>query len=677
MGRRRAAKGHHAAASNTNWIDVPIFRLPTDVWLHIFASLPFTPAPTLAALSVTCKRLLQLVDEHGWRTALQQQFSRVPLDRILEQAHVRRSRWWAACWYAAALDYAWDGVTLRPAYGDVPKMEGKRIAPGGGRRGAGDFAIPTLTLGNQWMVVGVRSELCVYHARPRTGKGRNAVARIRVDSRTEAGEGPSTSIASTSATKGNGSLADDPYQDITALEAINAEASLVAVGYATGCVQVIALKSTEGAKGKWKAEVMHHFPSTGRQDVAGISVRNGIRAAPPTHSNGSTLTHTKAEDCLLASLSKRGCPRIHTVSPQLDGDTGGGPATWSWQIDSDGEAVPLDPNGDDTTDSGTNTPRTHFRSAAFNNAPLEGSTGATRAWSVLLGSSTDTRKQKAGGDWLAVGLTAEHAVYIYPLDHRDGVQLEEPFYVASTGQRTSVYAMATPPATSSLPSFLLFVGFYDGVVRVYDTRQTHPDDGSMSMQSLHEALPVGTNGARPRRRHVPHELHPIAHFRDTYSTDAIYSLSFGGTHADRLVVGGARFAQVRVFDVSSLAGYDVPLLAPSDGAGGEGKDWTAFAVPGADSPLYCVVGEADRLVGVTDKTIWSFDFGAPLLEAAKGRKGSDEKGEAKDKRDDGTVAFFRHRDGRLCYSNLDHRTRTNIDTVIFPSSRGNVYRNFH
>lgn len=672
MGRRRAAYGHHATATDT-----PIFRLPTDVWLHIFSHLPFPPAPTLAALSVTCKRLLQLVDEHGWRLVLQRQFPRVPLDRFPGQAHGRRSKWWAACWYAAALDGAFDSVTLRTVYADVPKGDGKRTVGGKGRRGGGDFAIPTLTLGNQWMVVGVRSELFIYHARPGNGKGKDVVARRKVDGRTKAGEGSSTSTASTSATKESGSLMDDPYQDITALEAINAEASLVAVGYATGCMQVIALRSTEGAKGKLKADAMHHFPSTRRQEVVGISVRNGTRTATPSHSNGSTLMYTKAEDCLLASLSKRGCLRIYTVSPRLDGDTGGGSATWSWQIDSEGEAVPLDPNEEETTDSGTNTPRTHFRSAAFNNAPLEGSTGATRAWSVLLGSSTDARKQRTGRDWVAVGLTAEHAVYIYPLDRTEGtLQLIEPFYVASTGQRTSVYAMATPPSSSSLPPFLLFVGFYDGVVRVYDTRQMHPDDESMNMQSLHEALPAGRNGARPRRRRIPHELHPIARFRDTYSTDAIYSLSFGGTHADRLVVGGARFAQVRVFDVSSLAGYDVPLLAPPDGAGIEGKDWTAFAVPGADSPLYRVVGEADRLVGVTDKTIWSFDFGAPLLEAAKGREEVDGKGEAQGKRDDGTVAFFRHRDGRLCYSNPDHRTRTDTDIVIFPSSRGNVYRDF-
>ena len=350
-----------------------------------------------------------------------------------------------------------------------------------------------------------------------------------------------------------------------------------------------------------------------------------------------------------------------------------GVQTWSWHIDTEGAAtISSDANEADVSaeSSGTTTPRPLFRSVAFNNAPLvsplEGVGGsATRAWSVLLGSSTalthraSSSTKRNEDEWVAVGITAEYAVYIYPLLHHQSgdPQLGDPFRVASTGQRTSVYAMATAPAASSIPSFLLFVGFYDGVVRVYDTRQlqsvNQDGEGTMDMHLLDEALASNGTGANhpPKRKRLPRELNPIAIFREDYDHDAIYSLSFGGPSATLLIVGGARHAKVRIFDVSMLANYDVPLLsAPSCTTGQRGDeeqagDWTAFALPSTDSPVYGIVVEGDRVVGVTDRKMWFFDFSSPIL-ASEPRPPEHSK----------PVAYFRHRDGVLSYSHttLNH-----------------------
>ncbi|SYW79064.1 uncharacterized protein UBRO2_02748 [Ustilago bromivora] len=286
----------------------------------------------------------------------------------------------------------------------------------------------------------------------------------------------------------------------------------------------------------------------------------------------------------------------------------------SWGIDSEGVATPSSSSGqvsEEEMGPGSNTPsRTTYRGAASNNAPSQlqdiyrmnwaGGRGDTRAWSVLLGSSTDLRHDPDGKNWedqrwVAVGIMADPAVYIYPIRQSQsgkGVELGEAWRIASTGERMSVYAMATPPPGSLLPAFLLFVGFYDGVVRVYDTRQLHPRstaEGEGEIEALNGALTQLTLNGTPRRRRIRRELNPIAVFREEFDADAIYSLSFGGPQGTMVVVGGARHAKVRVFDAEMLSGYDLPLLSAPVGVEGErqgsrGGDWTAFALHSTDSP---------------------------------------------------------------------------------------------
>lgn len=465
--------------------------------------------------------------------------------------------------------------------GSVPIQASVKGKVNGRRRtgGGGGFAIPTLTLTRDHIVVGVRLELILYDARSMGLRG-----RVRLNSGTGNG-----------GEKGE----DDPWQDITALQPAK-EGTDVVVGFADGTVQVVSLP---------KGEVVHTFEVGRREEVADLSV------AP---SSLQTKGH------LIASVSQRGLLRLHSIPPNSP------PRTWAWTIDSDGIATPLLPTQTSPLSSGTATPRTQYRSAGFNNAPLSSSDPTVRAWSILLSPTAS---------FVAIGATGEHAVHLYPLSSApDEMQLGEPWYVASTGQRTSAYALATAPAESPIPDFLLFVGFYDGIVRVYDTR---PIDSSPPLEE--ELSELSLNEAPPRRpRKIRRELNPIAVFNEDFDSDAIYSLTFAGPRGTLLVVGGARHSKVKVFDVGVLEGYDLPMLsAPGgEGRGKKGGDWTAFAVQSTDSPQYGVVGEGERVVGVTQGRVWWFDFGRPILQGEEGAKGEEER----------DVAYFRHVDGELRYS---------------------------
>ncbi|SAM85805.1 uncharacterized protein UBRO_07145 [Ustilago bromivora] len=618
----------------------PLFRLPTEVWLHIFIHLP---PSNLSSLSLTSRHALRLVDEHAFKHVFTSQYPLLSPDRIecyyqnwLQESKGgrRRSKWWFACLYAHALRRCWDKLMLRRRSIRIPVAEKNNNAGRGGGRERStfwmNFAIPTLTLGTEYAVVGVRSELMVYSARDMKMLG-----RLRLNSK------PPDTVAE--GEKG----VDDPWLDITALQKLDEPGRRLGVGFANGAVQLITFSSK---KDRLKSEVEHHLLNSRRQEIAGLSIQPSI-----------LLTGSE----IIASLSKRGNLSLYHIKKS------GSVETQSWGIDSEGVATPSSSSGqvsEEEMGPGSNTPsRTTYRGAASNNAPSQlqdiyrmnwaGGRGDTRAWSVLLGSSTDLRHDPDGKNWedqrwVAVGIMADPAVYIYPIRQSQsgkGVELGEAWRIASTGERMSVYAMATPPPGSLLPAFLLFVGFYDGVVRVYDTRQLHPRstaEGEGEIEALNGALTQLTLNGTPRRRRIRRELNPIAVFREEFDADAIYSLSFGGPQGTMVVVGGARHAKVRVFDAEMLSGYDLPLLSAPVGVEGErqgsrGGDWTAFALHSTDSPVYGVVGEAERVVGVTDRRIWWFDLAPPLCAAIEGKDG---KGEG------GRVAYFKHKDVILSYS---------------------------
>lgn len=568
-----------------------LFRLPTDVWILVSLHISHRDR---AALSATHTFLLALVDSVLWRNVFQRASGLLLADRTREfhaQARQsgdsgRRSEWWYACRYLALLDTAWTGAQMAAFHAKIPLPQAshKRQQRQKSRYTPSNLCIPAIALSRQWLVIAARSHLFLLPADKATGPlDLEHVHKVQLNSRNAQSTEP-----------------PDPWQDITKVVALTA--SRLLVSFADGNVQVLQIQEADG---QVTAQVECHIAATVHQEIMSISSLPADRLLVEA-------TYEPVARDVIASLSKRGRLCIHLV--QHGAGSTSVELSQQWQIRHDDEREPvLEPVGDvSPPDSGTETPpsRTRFRSSAFNNAPETGGVPnqSIRAWSVLLGSSPSRSADGGRFGWVAVGTTArDRAVQIYPLQLSDAdISLGTPYAVSATGSISSVYAMAVPPSASPIPSFLLFVGYYDGVIRVYDTRGVDP----LAEQSA-PSYPPGYTPLRPRPpRRV---LDPVAVFRHKFEGDPIYAFAFGGPSGTHLAIGDARHARVRLVDVSMLAHYDVPLLsAPASGQDAADTDWVAFAIPSSNSPNYGIVADADRIFGVTDQKLWSFDFGLPL-----------------------------------------------------------------
>lgn len=136
----------------------------------------------------------------------------------------------------------------------------------------------------------------------------------------------------------------------------------------------------------------------------------------------------------------------------------------------------------------------------------------------------------------------------------------------------------------------LYAGFYDGTVRVYDTRAT---------------ARAGAGAADP-----------VAEYRDPLDDTPVYSLALAGPH---VLAGAARHAQLRVWNTNTTH----PARS----------GWSAFATYPADSPIYALAADTDRVWGATDRILWTWDLAPPPQHPHP-----DHQQPAQ------SVAFFRHND---------------------------------
>ncbi len=280
----------------------PILRLPPDIWLLIFAHLPRNNSclATLSSLALTCRRLSSLVDSVGWSYILLTQYPSISQDSVKLEHYYRRylhsssssrtrtkkaarSRSWFALRYIKSVERGWDGVVLRSGSIDIStKAESGKATAGGARGGGGrrfggsiDFAIPTLAVGAQWIIVGVRSELFLHHAnanpKAKDGAGGGSIGklaiRLKLHHRTAAAE-----------QNGNDGqkrqVEDDPWQDITSLRLVDEKATRLAIGFADGSLQVVELVSSATGEGKSpevNLKVVYELPSLKRQEVADLA----------------------------------------------------------------------------------------------------------------------------------------------------------------------------------------------------------------------------------------------------------------------------------------------------------------------------------------------------------------------------------------------------------------------
>ncbi len=247
---------------------------------------------------------------------------------------------------------------------------------------------------------------------------------------------------------------------------------------------------------------------------------------------------------MLASVTKRGLIRCILIAALEDeGKTASG---WSWQLDPTASHICWRKRRCFSRDIWIQyTPATYVPQSGIQqcspylaNIPFSSPVRTAPQRPPALGPFSRRQSRLAGGRsyWRACRtyLSARLiAIRSRRRKEQEGLGLGEPWQVASTGQRTSVYAMAVAPSTSAIPSFLLFVGFFDGVVRVYDTRQITSlpevdnegnEDGmkAYDMQSLHHALDESTDQLHfsrrinRRRRRIKKELNPIAVFREDF-----------------------------------------------------------------------------------------------------------------------------------------------------------------
>ncbi|KAH0832043.1 hypothetical protein J3R83DRAFT_12950 [Lanmaoa asiatica] len=166
---------------------------------------------------------------------------------------------------------------------------------------------------------------------------------------------------------------------------------------------------------------------------------------------------------------------------------------------------------------------------------------------------------------------------------------------------SAVYGITCAPPSSPLgPSEQIIVsGWYDGAVRIYDLRVSHPGSASSSTS--------------------PPTLLPVLTLQDPWSPEPIYAVSCGGGSSSFVAAGTARHSVVAFWDVRQ----------PSRG-------WSVYAPGNDSSPVYSIVLESSRLFGATQSRPFVYDFGpgvtrdtyppiAPAaMNAVAGRRGSTE-----------------------------------------------------
>lgn len=163
---------------------------------------------------------------------------------------------------------------------------------------------------------------------------------------------------------------------------------------------------------------------------------------------------------------------------------------------------------------------------------------------------------------LALGSTTPEALSIYDFCPNTSHPLQNPRELLSYAAKMSGADISLPTKTSVYamhhyaPSLLL-TGWYHGPANLHDLRLS--------------------------------TKYPIIAMDDPFDDSAAYSVSTDGAH--RILVGGANYGMVKIFDVRM----------PSEG-------WSMY-LGRERSPVYAVKGEHSRIFASTEGTVWECDLG--------------------------------------------------------------------
>ncbi|KAH9969523.1 hypothetical protein BC827DRAFT_1120733 [Russula dissimulans] len=193
----------------------------------------------------------------------------------------------------------------------------------------------------------------------------------------------------------------------------------------------------------------------------------------------------------------------------------------------------------------------------------------TRGWSALLSTT-------ASSPFAAFGTSSDTPLTIHAITPTSISQTPTQTLRASkplqpdsdpedVERPTAVYGIATAPPASpwGASDQIIVSGWFDGLVRVHDRRESCPG--------------------------------PTLTFADPWSFEPIYAVACGGGGGAHIAAGSARHSVVAFWDVRVAT-----------------RGWSVHA-PGNDvSPVYSIILESSRLFGATQSRPFVYDFGSAV-----------------------------------------------------------------
>jgi len=160
---------------------------------------------------------------------------------------------------------------------------------------------------------------------------------------------------------------------------------------------------------------------------------------------------------------------------------------------------------------------------------------------------------------------------------------------------TAVYGICdAPPSFSSLPGQVLVSGWFDGLVRLFDLR----DSRRLSPTSLPPNHPHHQRSRGAGRTTAIPSLAPVMTLYDSLSNEAVYTVASGGGSGYIVAAGSATNSVVAFWDLRN-----------------SNSGWSVYA-PGNDrSPVQSIIMESSRLFGVTQRRPFVYDFGPGVNKA--------------------------------------------------------------
>lgn len=582
------------AAARMAAVKSPLLHLSPEIWVQVLEALldvdagRDTPPTSFARLSCACKKAHELVERYGWERYLRRYGLKRTLARVPDPSPEPRAQ-------------AAESYRCRVAWSQMQMRVQRSLLAGTPRDKKYKALDPVLLLGTEGLLLFTKSSVRLCSARQMgSPQGFDLRRTVQFDLVADGG-------------------ATGALQNISCACLVGARGDKVMVGRIDGSLQEFHLPLDMMGQG----DKIHPAPIS-TPAIASLVAAPAVPAERPLHRK---IPRHPQQDVsyagnVLASISRTG--RMSLWSRR-----DGGGWTQLWEAD------------------------LHIQS-----------------WACLLDQNHK---------WLAVGTTGKESLRIFPLA-RDLSPLVP--IVLSTlhappgvppGRGVAYHASVGESRLSSVFALVqhgdrLVAGFYDGVVRVYDLRQAPWADcfRAPRMPAEHWALPlhpVSGSWEEPEHRHTDVlALTPAMHFRDRFDDSAVYSLSLG---TGSILAGMATSGVVRMYrldddisgepsgDLAAVPAAAVAVAAEQEGFGsslirrsavdgtiislssslppGSSHGWSIYAGYPSRSPVFALIADCDRVVGVTDTLV--FDVRVTHPKEQKERKERKEQKEQKEEKE--------------------------------------------